>query len=294
MGEQLHTNDLEAKQMAEKVLEAMDDKIERNVKDSVFCDLFKDPNYILELYQTLNPEDKTTRVDDLTLITLSHVIVRTMFNDLGFIVGNRLIVLVEAQSTWTENILVRYLEYIAETYRRYIHQNGMNIYSSTKVKLPDPKLYVLYTGDRVTRPDKITLKESFFDGAGCVDVEAKMVYDGRQGDIISQFVRFTKVFDEQRKIQDDPRRAVEETIKKCKDENVLKDYLEREEAAVVMFTFADQEKATRQTMEEERKAGDRIRMESDAKGMYEEGITPEVIARIQKTTVEVVKKILGL
>ena len=63
----------------------------------------------------------------------------------------------------------------------------------------------LYTGDRVTRPDKITLKESFFGGQGCVNVEAKMVYDGRQGDILSQFVRLTKVFDEQRKIHDDPR-----------------------------------------------------------------------------------------
>ena len=91
--------------MAEKVLEVMDDKIERNVKDSVFCDLFKDPENILELYQALYPEDTTTTVNDLTLITLSRVIVRTMFNDLGFIVGNRLIVLVEAQSTWTENIL---------------------------------------------------------------------------------------------------------------------------------------------------------------------------------------------
>ena len=256
MGEQHLDNGLAAKQMAEKVLEVMDDKIERNVKDSVFCDLFKDPNKVLELYRSLFPEDKTTTVDDLTLITLSRVIVRTMFNDLGFIVGNRLIVLFEAQSTWTENILVRYLEYIAETYRRYIHQNEMNVYSSTKVKLPIPELYVLYTGDRITKPDKITLKESFFGGQGSVDVEAKMVYDGKHGDILSQFVRFTKVFDEQRKIHDDPRKAVEETIKICREENVLKDYLEREEAAVVMFTFADQERATKLTMEEERREGE--------------------------------------
>ena len=106
MDEQQITNGLTEKQMAEKVLEAMDDKIERNVKDSVFCDLFKNPNKVLELYQALYPEDKTTTVDDLTLITLSRVIVRTMFNDLGFIVGNRLIVLFEAQSTWTENTML--------------------------------------------------------------------------------------------------------------------------------------------------------------------------------------------
>ena len=46
-------------------------------------------------------------------------------------------------------------------------------------------------------------------------------------------------------------------------------------------------------LEEERR-GNRTRMESDAKGMYEEGLTLEVIARIQKTSVETVKKMLGL
>ncbi len=40
--------------------------------------------------------------------------------------------------------------------------------------------------------------------------------------------------------------------------------------------------------------GDINRMKEDAKGMYEEGLSLDVIARIQKTTVDVVKKLLGL
>ncbi|MDO4408971.1 MAG: hypothetical protein Q4C16_08540, partial [Eubacteriales bacterium] len=35
-------------------------------------------------------------------------------------------------------------------------------------------------------------------------------------------------------------------------------------------------------------------MERDAKAMYEEGIKPEIIAKIQKVPVEVIEKILGL
>ena len=35
-------------------------------------------------------------------------------------------------------------------------------------------------------------------------------------------------------------------------------------------------------------------MEQDAKAMYEEGIAPDVIARIQKVPVEVIEKIPGL
>ena len=40
--------------------------------------------------------------------------------------------------------------------------------------------------------------------------------------------------------------------------------------------------------------GDRQRMEKDARGMYKEGIAPDIIARILKTTVEDVDGILGL
>ena len=83
---------------------------------------------------------------------------------------------------------------------------------------------------------------------------------------------------------------------------MLKEYLEREEAAAVMFTFADQVEAMNEALSTERaegekkgeKKGDRQRMEEDAKGMYAEGIKPDVIARIQKVSVDVIEKILGL
>ena len=86
------------KQMAEKLLEASEDKINRNIKDSVFCDLFGKPEYLIQLYRVLHPEDLETQQEDLTIVTLSRIIVREMYNDLGFLAGNRLLVLVEAQS----------------------------------------------------------------------------------------------------------------------------------------------------------------------------------------------------
>ena len=45
---------------------------------------------------------------------------------------------------------------------------------------------------------------------------------------------------------------------------------------------------------EQKNEGDRQRMEEDAKGMYAEGIKPDVIARVQKVFVDVIEKILGL
>ena len=245
------------KQMAEKLLEASEDKINRNIKDSVFCDLFGQQEYLYQLYQALHPEDTETETDDLTIVTLSRIIVREMYNDLGFLAGNRLIVLVEAQSSWSENIVVRFLMYLGETYRRYIEKNDLELYTTKRMTLPKPELYVVYTGDRKTRPGTISLKKSFWNtDDSCVEVEAKVIYDSKAGDILSQFIDFSHVFDSQRKMySDDMRKAVQETIRICREKNVLRDYLKGEEAAAVMFAFADQEKEFNKALRTERREG---------------------------------------
>ena len=49
---------------AEKPLEITANKINRNIKDSVFCDLFGMPEYLMQLYQVLHPDDTETTEDD--------------------------------------------------------------------------------------------------------------------------------------------------------------------------------------------------------------------------------------
>ena len=83
-------------------------------------------------------------------MTLSSLIMRNRFNDLGFLVRDRLLVLVECQSTFTENILIRFILYLADTYNRYISKMNLNVYGTKKVRLPIPELYVIYHGDRET------------------------------------------------------------------------------------------------------------------------------------------------
>ena len=260
------------KQIAEKLLEASDDKINRNIKDSVFCDLFGRQEYLYQLYQVLHPEDTENGPDDLTIVTLSRTISKSIYNDLGFLVGNRLMVLVEAQSTWSENILVRFLMYLGETYHRYIKTNGLKIYNEKNVQIPRPELYVVFTGERDEKPESISLKDCFFDGeACCVDVVAKVIYDSKQGDIINQYITFSKVFDKQYRLYPGDRaKAVRETIRICLERDVLKEYLEREEAAAVMFSFADQVDAMNEALSTERAEGEKKgRAEGEKKGRAE-------------------------
>ncbi len=61
-----------------------------------------------------------------------------------------------------------------------------------------------------------------------------------------------------------------------------------------MFIFADQVDAMNEALTAERAEGAQKQMEEDAKGMYAEGIKPEVIARIQKVSVDAIERILGL
>ena len=78
-------------------------------KDSVFTDLFAIPKYLLQLYRALHPEDQEITEENISNVTIHNVLLDQCYNDLGFLVGNRLLVLAEAQSTWTVNILVRSL-----------------------------------------------------------------------------------------------------------------------------------------------------------------------------------------
>ena len=108
----------------------------RNTKDTVFRDFFSQPKNLLALYKVLHPEDTQVTEDMLGNITIENVLTDQMYNDLGFTVGDRLMILIEAQSTWSVNIIVRAFLYMAESYQERFKQQGANLYSSKKVSLP--------------------------------------------------------------------------------------------------------------------------------------------------------------
>ena len=78
----------------------------RTAKNSVFLDLFQNKSYLLKLYKTLHPEDITATEDSLTNVTIENVLTDNLYNDLGFIVNNKLMILIEAQSL-CKSILIR-------------------------------------------------------------------------------------------------------------------------------------------------------------------------------------------
>ena len=214
------------------------------IKDSVFTNLFQDKKYLLQLYKALHPEDCNVTEDEIADVTIKHILVDADYNDLGFSIGNRLMILVESQSTWTLNIIIRALMYLIQTYHDYFKRTNQNLYGSKKVNVPIPELYVIFTGERKNIPDTISLSKEFFGKAkSAIDAEIKVLYQENENNIIGQYIIFSKVYNEQRKLYGNTKQTVIETIRICKDRNVLKEYLESKEQEVVdiMMTLFDDE-----------------------------------------------------
>ena len=209
-------------------------------KANVFEDLFSDASARLALYQTLHSEDTGVTAEDIELITLSHIFLRGRYNDLGMRVGSRLIVLVEAQSIWSPNIIPRSIMYLSDTWNRYGAAQEFDWYSSTTVPLPEAELYVVYTGDRKDVKTSITLSEEFFGGwKTAIDATVKvLIYDGGN-DIINQYIAFCRKIDEcRRKYPKDARKAITEAIDFCIESGILADYLKKRRPEVINIMIA--------------------------------------------------------
>ena len=265
-------------------------------KDSVFTSLFREPKYLLQLYQALHPEDHEATEDSIKNVTITNVLLDQYYNDVGFQIGEKVVILVEQQSSWSINIVVRCLLYLAQTYQEYFESTKQNVYGSKKLELPRPEVYVIYTGNRKTRPEYLYMSKEFFGGDDSVlDVKVKMIYDGKEGDIINQYVTFTKIYNEQVKLHGRTREAVLETIRICKDQNVLSEYLSGREKEVVdiMMTLFNEEYILKTYVEsKEREATERANSET-AKRMYKRGNSIEEIADILDTPLKVVEQWIG-
>lgn len=285
--------------MGEEKEKRMEEGVAKHtVKDSVFTSLFKEKKYLIELYRAIHPEDREATEDDLQDVTISNVLVNDLYNDIGFRVGSTLLILIESQSTWTVNIIFRALMYLVQTYREYFKETKQDIYKSRKLKMPAPELYVIYTGARKSRPGEISLSEEFFDGKETyLDVKVKMIYDGKEGDIINQYVRFTKVCNEQVSLYGRTRKAIKETIRICKDSDVLREYLENKEQEVLdmLMELYDQEEVLKSYVQSEKYEAVEEAAKETAKRMLKDGtFSIDKIAEFVSLPIEVIQEIAAL
>lgn len=94
-------------------------------KDSTFVFLFNTEERLRELYNAIAGTNYDANTP-LEINTLSDVLFKDRKNDVSFILDNKFIVLIEHQSTISENMPLRLLIYIARIYEKIIELKGKN------------------------------------------------------------------------------------------------------------------------------------------------------------------------
>ena len=147
----------------------------RTKKDSVFAYLFSQPEYMLQLYQVLHPEDTEAREEDFKqIITQGKALGVERCSDLGFQVRDKLIVLMEAQSELSHDIPMRMLLRLGGAYKDFVIENKISLYQEKPVSIPRPELYVVYTGTEEAVPEVLRL-----GGPGFVEAEVTVLRNDR-------------------------------------------------------------------------------------------------------------------
>lgn len=230
----------------------------RMYKSRIFAMLFSDRNELLKLYNAING----TIYDDPDLLqvnTLENAVYMSMQNDVSFIIDMRLN-LYEHQSTYSPNLPVRYLLYVADVYSDYT--KDMNLYGTKAVKLPTPRFVIFYNG-QAEQPDRKELKLSELfsipDADPSLELKAVMlnINKGHNRKLmetcrtLQDYAEYTfRVREYAAEMPLDL--AVEQAITECISEGILADFLRknRAEAKKVSIYEYDEERHMRQTREE--------------------------------------------
>lgn len=273
-----------------------------NIKDSLFTFLFRDIKYLRQLYSVIADDNDKYEDSDFQILTLENVFVPSIYNDLGFIVGNQLIVLVEEQTTFNPNMPMRYLHYIASTYQNYISNNKINIYGTRKIIFPEPRFYLIYTGKREFTDKKLYLSNNYYHGN---DIHLELVIDiltseQMQNSILEEYIQFCQLYDKNVKEFENKVVALKTTINYCIAHNILRDFLQTREREVedMLMQLYTQEQILDMALEEKYKEGLeegkqalREREIAIAKNMKTDGIPTELICQYTGLSKEVIERL---
>jgi len=118
--------------------------VKRNHKDTLFRMLFHNKEALLSLFNAVNGT-AYKEPQDLEVVTLENAIYMNLKNDLAFIIDFQLN-LYEHQSSYSPNMPLRYLLYVAKEYQKIIRDESL--YAESRVKIPTPHFVIFYNGSR--------------------------------------------------------------------------------------------------------------------------------------------------
>lgn len=271
------------------------------LKDSLFIDLFSDKMRLIQLYKSLIDDERQINPDDIEILTIQNIILRGIYNDLGFRVKDEIIILMEAQTTYTTNIVLRILFYLSETLKNYIIDSSENknlneLYNIKPSIIPKIKLFVVYTGDKMMQDHDLYLKDVMVENdiISDIDMKVRVLCTGSKKSILGQYILFTRVYTKQKKECKDIETAVKNTIEICMNDDILKEYLDyrKMEVQEMITAFTTQEEAFESFLKDEVKRGREEGKIDTLINFFKNGIGLDVISKGLGMSIEEVKSIL--
>jgi hypothetical protein len=221
-------------------------KTNRNHKDSVFTRLFSEKSNLLELYGAISGKSYPESTE-IEIVTLSDVLYMNQINDIAFVMEDRLIVLIEHQSSINNNMPLRMLRYLSAEYDMIVDRK--NLYKQKRIMIPAPEFIVLYNGDKKF-PDYKELKLSDSYNFKTHDLYLELVVrvyninKGRNAEmasrspVLSGYEEFIAEIKKNLKSME-LRDAIKLAVKTCISKNILVSFLERNGSEVLNMLFGE-------------------------------------------------------
>lgn len=242
-------------------------RVQPNVKDRLFRYLFeKDREALLELYNALNGSTYED-ASQLEIVTIDNAVYVVMKNDLAYILSGTLS-MYEHQSTYSPNLPVRFLIYLAQEYQTVIEKAERSLYGTGQISLPTPQCVVFYNGMK-DLPEEQTLKlsDAFENKEVRADVEltVRMLninfgHNERlmeQCKVLKEYSELVAITREYMLAEKDMQTALNRAMDACIEKGILKDFLSRKRAEVLgmLLEEFDAEKYERTIRSEGREEG---------------------------------------
>lgn len=195
------------------------------------------------LYRDVSGDNSLTE-DDIELNDLAEALVNGKRNDVSFISGNKLIVLIEHQSTINYNMPLRFLSYLSKFYNKLTSAKAT--YNKERIPLPSPQFYVFYNGREETEEiSEMKLEDAFSDPNPVITLKVKAfdIRYERNSKLLNdcQEIMYYSIFVskvEEYKIPEiTTEQAVLKAVNYCIEHDIMKEFMEEHRQEVVnMFT----------------------------------------------------------
>ena len=268
----------------------------RNYKDSVFVDLFaKDINAkenFVSLYNALHGTNLDFHTTNVEPVMIEQVLYKSFYNDIAMLIDNKIVILIEHQSTINENMPFRILEYITRIYEKIT--KSKNKFGRKLIQLPVPEFYVFYNGKEDYPTEKtLKLSDAFLppdEKHGKIpdfplEITVKVVNINvdkenqvlKHCEVLEQYSEFVNLvrYSISTGVEDPFKAAIEAAIKT----HVLSDYLERKATEVRNMILTEYDYDTDIAVQREE--------------AYEEGLNNGISQGAEQKAIETAKKMLN-